>query len=95
MKVASPHASPPDRSAPLTAVADLRQIGPYDRATGAGPNRLPLRGVFGDVAQLGERGLCKPEVEGSSPFVSISSFSSIFSCPLFDLAWPDACDSGR
>ena len=24
----------------------------------------------GDVAQLGERGLCKPEVEGSSPFVS-------------------------
>ena len=24
----------------------------------------------GDVAQLGERGLCKPEVEGSNPFVS-------------------------
>ena len=28
---------------------------------------MPLRG---DVAQLGERGLCKPEAEGSSPFVS-------------------------
>jgi hypothetical protein len=26
--------------------------------------------AHGDVAQLGERGLCKPEAEGSSPFVS-------------------------
>ena len=38
----------------------------------------PLRGFVrrrrrGDVAQLGEHGLCKPEVEGSSPFVSIFS----------------------
>ena len=24
----------------------------------------------GDVAQLGERGLCKPEVDGSIPFIS-------------------------
>ena len=27
---------------------------------------------FGDVAQLGERRLCKPEVVGSSPIVSIA-----------------------
>ena len=26
---------------------------------------------FGDVAQLGERWLCKPEVAGSTPVVSI------------------------
>ena len=28
---------------------------------------------FGDVAQLGERWLCKPEVAGSIPVVSIVS----------------------
>ena len=27
-------------------------------------------GNDGDVAQLGERGLCKPEVDGSIPFIS-------------------------
>jgi hypothetical protein len=32
---------------------------------------LKLINGFGDVAQLGERRLCKPEVEGSIPFVSI------------------------
>ena len=30
----------------------------------------PVGAAYGDVAQLGEHGLCKPEVEGSSPFVS-------------------------
>ena len=29
-----------------------------------------IRGRLGDVAQLGEHRLCKPRVEGSSPFVS-------------------------
>ena len=29
------------------------------------------RSGFGDVAQLGERWLCKPEVAGSTPVVSI------------------------
>ena len=28
------------------------------------------KAAYGDVAQLGERGLCKPEAEGSSPFIS-------------------------
>ena len=28
----------------------------------------------GDVAQLGERGLCKPEVDGSNPFISTIKF---------------------
>jgi hypothetical protein len=31
-----------------------------------------LRRDFGDVAQLGERGLCKPEVVGSIPIISTS-----------------------
>jgi hypothetical protein len=31
----------------------------------------------GDVAQLGERRLCKPEVEGSIPFVSIENWPKI------------------
>jgi hypothetical protein len=38
----------------------------YWRAEG----RKALVGGAGDVAQLGERRLCKPEVEGSIPFVS-------------------------
>ena len=29
-----------------------------------------VHATYGDVAQLGERGLCKPEAEGSSPFIS-------------------------
>jgi hypothetical protein len=39
----------------------------YWRAEG---RKAPVGGA-GDVAQLGERRLCKPEVEGSIPFVSI------------------------
>ncbi len=31
----------------------------------------------GDVAQLGERGLCKPEVVGSSPIISTNPFNPI------------------
>jgi hypothetical protein len=29
-----------------------------------------MASAFGDIAQLGERGLCKPEVVGSNPIVS-------------------------
>jgi hypothetical protein len=32
--------------------------------------------LFGDVAQLVERGLCKPEVVGSIPIVSTEQFSA-------------------
>ncbi len=32
--------------------------------------RAPAAGYTGDVAQLGERGLCKPEVVGSIPIIS-------------------------
>lgn len=31
--------------------------------------------LLGDVAQLGERGLCKPEVVGSNPIVSTTHTS--------------------
>ena len=34
---------------------------------------LPLQN--GDVAQLGEHWLCKPRVEGSSPFVSTNEYA--------------------
>ena len=34
--------------------------------------------VLGDVAQLGERRLCKPEVVGSSPIVSIFLSYKVF-----------------
>ena len=30
----------------------------------------PRRGPYGDIAQLGERRLCKPEAAGSSPAIS-------------------------
>lgn len=33
-----------------------------------------LSPIYGDVAQLGERQLCKLDVEGSSPFISTSFF---------------------
>ena len=33
---------------------------------------------FGDVAQLGERRLCKPEVAGSIPVVSIENLAQLF-----------------
>ena len=33
-------------------------------------SRVFITGTTGDVAQLGERGLCKPEVVGSTPIVS-------------------------
>ena len=43
-----------------------------------------MRGSFpGGLAQLGERGLCKPEVEGSIPlpstqiFLDLSQFNSL------------------
>lgn len=43
--------------------------------------------AFGRIAQLGERRLCKPDVEGSSPSVSTISFTE--SRPWFCvLKWP-------
>ena len=41
---------------------------PDDATSGADGERSGF--VHGDVAQLGERGLCKPEVVGSSPIIS-------------------------
>ena len=47
--------------------------------------------AHGDVAQLGEHRLCKPGVEGSSPFVSTSEYAGqgpigLLTCSL----WADA-----
>ena len=42
---------------------------------------------FGDVAQLGERRLCKPEVEGSIPFVSIEPIDLSFEFLVRGLDW--------
>ena len=39
--------------------------------------------LLGDVAQLGERGLCKPEAVGSSPIVSIFIGSLLGACSSF------------
>lgn len=38
------------------------------------PTLDALSPIYGDVAQLGERQLCKLDVEGSSPFISTSFF---------------------
>lgn len=43
---------------------------------------LYWRTLFGDVAQLGEHRLCKPGVEGSSPFVSTRYLSGPALCGL-------------
>ena len=45
----------------------------------------------GDVAQLGEHWLCKPRVEGSSPFVSTKEYSQVVS--LFG-SRPASCSRG-
>lgn len=50
--------------------------------------KLTIR--YGDVAQLGERRLCKPEVEGSSPFISTTFYSlklSLYSIPIHPSFW--------
>jgi hypothetical protein len=39
------------------------------------PSRSELLGS-GDVAQLGERGLCKPEVVGSNPIISTNGLDN-------------------
>lgn len=37
----------------------------------------------GGIAQLGERGLCKPEARGSNPLTSTNNFESLATAGLF------------
>ena len=53
-------------------------VHPVRRAEFGEPSGVSRRvGPSGDVAQLGERRLCKPEVEGSIPFVSIKQLNVV------------------
>ena len=62
----------------MVTVAVMEGLCPNDRRMLRGVNcglarpmsMLEYAGATGDVAQLGEHRLCKPRVEGSSPFVS-------------------------
>lgn len=46
--------------------------------------------LFGDLAQLGERGLCKPEVRGSIPLISTTCYREAFAS-LFYYLYNFAC----
>ena len=55
-------------------------------------SKLPLQTYpFGGLAQLGERGLCKPEVEGSSPLSSTISYHNASFRVVVDLFGKRSC----
>ena len=62
------------------------------RPTNSGP--VVVRALFGDIAQLGERRLCKPEVAGSSPAISTSMGEVRFRRTHIDFSAPPAARRG-
>ena len=63
---------PPSRPLP----SDHRDVVFYKRLVESAEKNVARLRAVGDVAQLGERGLCKPEVEGSIPSVSTAACKS-------------------